>query len=79
MLAAFMLVAAGSESGSATAMGGDIAAGAKAGVVIFKFAKGQSKIDAMNIPNEAKNIDMSNFKGDIEFKNVWFRYPTRKT
>lgn len=22
---------------------------------------------------------MSTFKGKIEFKNIWFRYPTRKT
>lgn len=26
-----------------------------------------------------KNIDLNNFVGKIEFNNVWFRYPTRKT
>ena len=26
-----------------------------------------------------KSINFDEFRGDIEFKNVWFRYPTRKT
>ena len=25
------------------------------------------------------SVDLSTFEGNIEFHNVWFRYPTRKT
>ena len=32
----------------------------------------------MDIRNEKKRLDKNNVKGKIEFKNVWFRYPTRK-
>jgi ABC-type multidrug transport system fused ATPase/permease subunit len=39
----------------------------------------------MDVPTEIDSqvadkikIDPSNFKGEIEFVNVWFRYPTRK-
>lgn len=79
MLSAFMLIGAGSESGTAAAMAGDAELGAKAGIIIFKHAVTKSKIDVLNIPKEAKEIDMNTFKGEIIFKDVWFRYPTRKT
>lgn len=32
----------------------------------------------MDIRNEKKRLDKNSVKGKIEFKNVWFRYPTRK-
>ena len=35
-----------------------------------------SKVDAVDIPNSAKDIKIS---GKIEFKDVWFRYPERPT
>ena len=39
-----------------------------------------SKIDAIQIDKDAKTkrITPDDVKGHIEFKNVWFRYPTRK-
>jgi len=37
-----------------------------------------SKINAVDIPSEAIPVPET-FKGKIEFKDVWFRYPTRKT
>jgi ATP-binding cassette, subfamily B (MDR/TAP), member 1 len=37
-----------------------------------------SKINAMDNGSEAKIVDPKNFRGEIEFQNVWFRYPTRK-
>jgi len=37
----------------------------------------KSKINAVDIPDEAISVPES-FKGVIEFKNVWFRYPSRK-
>ena len=27
---------------------------------------------------DLKSIDANSFKGEIEFKDVWFRYPTRR-
>lgn len=40
----------------------------------------KSDINAMDQSDRInlKRIDYRSFKGDIEFKNVWFRYPTRK-
>lgn len=41
-----------------------------------------SKINAVDDKDKAnlKRIESEQqFKGDIEFKNVWFRYPSRKT
>jgi len=37
-----------------------------------------SKINAMGYVEEAKKVDPKTFRGEIEFQNVWFRYPTRK-
>ena len=37
-----------------------------------------SEIDAVNVDEtNAKKINMEEFFGKIEFKDVWFRYPTR--
>jgi len=47
---------------------------------IFKVLETPSKIDAVAIDKEADKIrlDLNNVRGEIEFKGVWFRYPTRK-
>jgi ATP-binding cassette subfamily B (MDR/TAP) protein 1 len=37
-----------------------------------------TKIDAVDIKPEAISINKETFKGEIEFRDVWFRYPTRK-
>jgi ATP-binding cassette subfamily B (MDR/TAP) protein 1 len=37
-----------------------------------------SKINAMKNCSESKKVDPKSFRGEIEFQNVWFRYPTRK-
>ncbi len=39
-----------------------------------------SEINAMDRGNrqEGRKIDSKSFRGEIEFRNVWFRYPTRK-
>lgn len=36
------------------------------------------KYNAIDIPREAKSINKETFKGEIEFRDVWFRYPTRR-
>ena len=50
----------------------------KAGTTIFTFIDIPSKINAVDIPAEAVQINLATFKGEIELKDVWFRYPTRK-
>jgi ABC-type multidrug transport system fused ATPase/permease subunit len=50
----------------------------KAGLTVFGYIDIPSKINPVDIPKEAKTIDPSTFEGLIEFRNVWFRYPTRK-
>lgn len=49
----------------------------KSGVTIFSYIEYPNKINAVDIPEEAVAVP-ENFKGEIEFRDVWFRYPTRK-
>ena len=49
----------------------------KSATKIFSYIDSQTKIDAVNIPDTAKEVGDS-FKGEIEFKDVWFRYPSRR-
>jgi ATP-binding cassette subfamily B (MDR/TAP) protein 1 len=37
-----------------------------------------SEINAMEAQDAKRVVHPSSFKGEIEFRNVWFRYPTRK-
>lgn len=53
-------------------MGKAVAAALK----IFGYIETPSKIDPVETKGEAPT---SAFKGEIEFQNVWFRYPTRKS
>lgn len=78
MMAALLMLGAGNESGMAAAMGGDVAAATKSGIIVFRHCASKSRINAFNIDKDAKEIDINSFKGEVEFKNVWFRYPTRK-
>lgn len=50
----------------------------KAGLTVFSFIDIPSKINPVDIPDDALHIDPKTFRGEIELKNVWFRYPTRK-
>ena len=48
---------------------------------IFKIIETESKINAVDIDKDMtkKNIiNTETVEGKIEFKDVWFRYPTRK-
>lgn len=45
---------------------------------IFNFIDEGSRINPLEAENESEEkIDDSKFTGTIEFKDVWFRYPTR--
>lgn len=48
---------------------------------IFKIIEAPSSINAVQIDEDKsakKILDPESIKGLIEFRNVWFRYPTRK-
>lgn len=62
----------------AAQFGPDLAAGMAAAEKIFKMINTPSKIDAL--ADDDKKVSAKtdeNFRGEIEFKNVWFRYPSR--
>lgn len=65
-------------AGQANQYGPDMGKAKKSGTTIFTYIDIPSKINAVDIPKEAISVDPAKFKGEIEFKNVWFRYPTRK-
>lgn len=50
----------------------------KAGLTVFSYIDNPSKINAVDILDQALKVDDKTFRGEIEFKDVWFRYPTRK-
>jgi len=47
---------------------------------VFDIIDYPSTIDAVDddVKNEKTRLDFSKILGKIEFKDVWFRYPTRK-
>lgn len=62
-------------AGMAGQFGADIGKAMQVAPRIFKFLEVPSKINA--IEQESGYFDEKKFKGVIEFKKVWFRYPTR--
>lgn len=65
-------------AGQANQYGPDMGKAKKAGVTVFSFIDLPSKINAVDITPEAVPISPEKFRGEIELKDVWFRYPTRK-
>jgi ATP-binding cassette, subfamily B (MDR/TAP), member 1 len=49
----------------------------KAGSLIFTLIDIPSKINPVEIPHSSIPVP-NDFKGEIEVKDVWFRYPSRK-
>jgi ATP-binding cassette subfamily B (MDR/TAP) protein 1 len=66
-------------SGQAAQFGPDVGKAVKAALKVFTYIDIKGKIDPIEIPAERMPCEATKFKGEIEFKNVWFRYPTRKT
>lgn len=79
-VALFAIMMGAQHAGMAASFGPDMGKAAAAAVRIFGIAEYPSKIDAIALDDDAtkERIDMSSINGKIEFKNVWFRYPTRK-
>lgn len=60
-------------------LGPDTLKAGKSAAKIFAFIDDPSKIDApsMTEKKEGKMINPETVKGKVEFREVWFRYPTR--
>ena len=80
MIALFAIMFGASQAGSASAFGPDIGKASAAPKRIFGIIEHTSPINAVkDIDNTEKiKLNKADVKGKIEFKNVWFRYPTRK-
>ena len=61
-------------------MGPDMGKAQLAATKIFKIIEQPSKINAIAMDKDSslKKLKKEDVKGKIEFKDVWFRYPTRK-
>lgn len=79
-IALFAIMFGASHAGSAAALGPDMGKALAASKRIFKIQEHPSSIDACLIDEQSDKVrlDLSKVMGKIEFKNVWFRYPTRK-
>jgi ATP-binding cassette subfamily B (MDR/TAP) protein 1 len=80
MIALFAIMFGASTAGSASAFGPDMGKASAAAKRIFSIVEHDSSINAMQIDDDANKIRLqpANVQGKIEFKDVWFRYPTRK-
>jgi ATP-binding cassette subfamily B (MDR/TAP) protein 1 len=80
MVALLAIMFGAMHSGQASQFGPDIGKAKGSSKTVFDIIEAPSKINAIQI-NENKEkmvLDPKDIKGKIEFKNVWFRYPTRK-
>ena len=77
-LATFAIMFGGYAAGQASQFGPDVGRAKKAALSIFSYIDIPSKINAVDIPESMRKIEAKGFKGEIEFRDVWFRYPTRK-
>ena len=77
-IAIFCMIFAGQEAGNSAGYAPDMGKAQNAARKIFHLLETPSKINAIKMDVEKKGIDVSKVVGKIEFKDVWFRYPTRK-
>lgn len=69
-----------SHGGTAAAFGPDMGKAAAAAKRVFQIIDHPSAIDAIEIDSDKSKriLDPKLVEGKIEFRDVWFRYPTRK-
>lgn len=79
-IALFAIFFGANHAGMAMSMGPDIGKAQLAATKIFKIIEQPSKINALEMDKNKsmKKLNKDQVTGKIEFKNVWFRYPTRK-
>lgn len=72
-LAMFAVMFGGFSAAQASSMGPDLAKGIDAAEKIFKIVETPSEINA--IEEDLTKKSACQLKGEIEFRDVWFRYP----
>ena len=65
-------------AGQANVFGTDLAKAKEAAKSIFFLVDTPTTINPLEIPDDSLSINPETFQGKIQFKDVWFRYPTRK-
>ena len=75
-VAQFAIVFGAFGAGQATSYGPDTAKAKEAAIKVLKIVDTPTMINAVDIKEGSRPIP-ENFRGEIEFKNVWFRYPMR--
>ena len=78
--AIFAILFGASQAGMAASYGPDMGKATAAAGRVFKIIEHESEINAIDIDNNEKvykRLNIDDVKGKIEFRNVWFRYPTR--
>ena len=78
-VAILVIMWAAVQMGQAAAFGPDMGKAEGAARRIYQICDYPSSIDALAPSEKTKRmIDPATFRGKIEFRKVWFRYPTRK-
>lgn len=77
-IAIFAIFFGASQAGTAMSMGPDIGKARVAATNVFKIIEQPSKVNAVAQDSDSAYISADNIQGIIEFKDVWFRYPSRK-
>jgi ATP-binding cassette subfamily B (MDR/TAP) protein 1 len=78
-IAMFAIMFGAQQLGTAFAMGPDAGKAEVAAQKVFRIIEKPSTINAieMDDKSEGKRLSVEDVKGKVEFRNVWFRYPTR--
>lgn len=80
-IAMFIFIFGAFTAAQSASMGPDIQKAKKAALKIFQIMRRPSEIDVLSNDGSYTKIGSpvpaASFKGEIEFKDVWFRYPTR--
>ena len=81
-IALFAIMFGANAAGNAASFGPDMEKAEAAATKIFRVMELPSTINAVEMDegnkDNKKRIDIEKVRGEIEFKDVWFRYPTRK-
>ena len=77
-IAIFAIFFAAWGSGQSQQYASSSAKGQEAALRIYSIIDQESELDPLASSPDEVLADSSTFRGDIEFKDVWFRYPTRR-
>lgn len=77
--AIFCMLFAGQAIGQTLGYGPDIGKAQSAATKVFEFVDSPSAINALEMTEKKLGRSVDHIEGKIEFRNVWFRYPSRKT